>query len=338
MAFFSKKLIPAESSYSAYDHELLAIYSEIRHFHYMLEARQFTVSTDHKTLTYAFRQKNNKCSPRQMCQLDFISQFTTNTVHIPGPENVAAHVVSRVSAITFPSKIHYVAIAKAQNIYQELSTLVASQTSLQFKNVTLPNSMIEVMCDVSTGAYSAFRTCPLGCNWPLSSIKWLQLLPYNDRLVFQMARSSTFFSSWVSRFGVLAILATDQDRQFESSLFGALSKILGSQKCRTTGYNPQDNAMVEELRRPLKSAIKYHATERWTEVLPIILLGLRASLKEDVQCSPEELVFGTAVRLTGELFDASKPDINPIDFVAKLKSHMQLLRKQPPTHHGKRPI
>ncbi|GFW59779.1 integrase catalytic domain-containing protein [Trichonephila clavipes] len=57
--------------------------------------------------------------------------------------------------------------------------------------------------------------------------------------------------------------------------------------------------MIEELHRPLKSAIKCHATERWTEVLPIILLGLRASLKEDILCTPAELVFGTPIRLPG---------------------------------------
>ncbi|GFV23037.1 RT_RNaseH domain-containing protein [Trichonephila clavipes] len=79
--------------------------------------------------------------------------------------------------------------------------------------------------------------------------------------------------------------------QFESSLFKALSKLLGVQKFRTTGYHPQANGMIEELHRPLKSAIKCHATERWTEVLPIILLGLRASLKEDILCTPAELVF-----------------------------------------------
>ncbi|GFV67928.1 retrovirus-related Pol polyprotein from transposon opus [Trichonephila clavipes] len=57
LAFFSRKLTSSEKSYSAYDRELLAIYSAIRHFRYMLEARDFTVFTDHKPLTYAFRQK-----------------------------------------------------------------------------------------------------------------------------------------------------------------------------------------------------------------------------------------------------------------------------------------
>ncbi|GFU43272.1 retrovirus-related Pol polyprotein from transposon 17.6 [Trichonephila clavipes] len=133
LAFFSRKLTSSEKSYSAYDRELLAIYSAIRHFRYILEARDFTVFTDHKPLTYAFRQKSDKCSPRQIRQLDFISQFTTNIVHIPGSDNIAADVLSRVSAITFPSQIDYDCIAETQQTDQELHTLIASGTSLELK-------------------------------------------------------------------------------------------------------------------------------------------------------------------------------------------------------------
>ncbi|GFX39390.1 transposon Tf2-11 polyprotein [Trichonephila clavipes] len=122
LAFFSRKLTSSEKSYSAYDRELLAIYSAIRHFRYMLEARDFTVFTDHKPLTYAFRQKSDKCSPWQIRQLDFISHFTTNIVHIPGSDNIAADVLSRVSAITFPSQITYDCIAETQQTDQELHT------------------------------------------------------------------------------------------------------------------------------------------------------------------------------------------------------------------------
>ncbi|GFX00132.1 transposon Tf2-6 polyprotein [Trichonephila clavipes] len=135
LAFFSRKLTSSEKSYSAYDRELLAIYSAIRHFRYMLEARDFTVFTDQKPLTYAFRQKSDKCSPRQIRQLDFITQFTTNIVHIPGSDNIAADVLSRVSAITitFPSQIDYDCIAETQQTDQELHTLIASGTSLELK-------------------------------------------------------------------------------------------------------------------------------------------------------------------------------------------------------------
>ncbi|GFU40796.1 retrovirus-related Pol polyprotein from transposon 17.6 [Trichonephila clavipes] len=133
LAFFSRKLTSSEKSYSAYDRELLAIYSAIRHFRYMLEARDFTVFTNHKPLTYTFRQKRDKCSPRQIRQLDFISQFTTNIVHIPGSDNIAADVLSRVSATTFPSQIDYDCIAETQQTDQELHTLIASGTSLELK-------------------------------------------------------------------------------------------------------------------------------------------------------------------------------------------------------------
>ncbi|GFX23698.1 laminin subunit beta-1 [Trichonephila clavipes] len=166
--------------------------------------------------------------------------------------------------------------------------------------------------------------------------KWSEAQPLKDITAETVAEA--FFSSWVSRFGTPAILTTDRGRQFESSLFKALSKLLGVQKCRTTGYHPQANGMIEELHRPLKSAIKCHATERWTEVLPIILLGLRASLKEDILCTPAELVFGTTIRLPGEMFDSSKPDDDVLNFVSKLKSHMQSLHPKPPKHHGKRPV
>ena len=50
LSFFSKKLNPAETRYSAFDRELLAVYATIRHFRHNLEGRNFFVNTDHKLL------------------------------------------------------------------------------------------------------------------------------------------------------------------------------------------------------------------------------------------------------------------------------------------------
>ena len=52
LSFFSKKLSPAETHYSAYDQDLLAVYAMIRHFRHNLEGRNFFVNTDHKPLFY----------------------------------------------------------------------------------------------------------------------------------------------------------------------------------------------------------------------------------------------------------------------------------------------
>jgi cleavage and polyadenylation specificity factor subunit 1 len=90
LASFSRKLSPAKQKYSAYGRELLAIYEAMKHFHHMLEARHFTISTDHKLLIYAFQQKKDKCSPRLFNHLDYISQFTTDIRHISGQDNIVA--------------------------------------------------------------------------------------------------------------------------------------------------------------------------------------------------------------------------------------------------------
>jgi hypothetical protein len=63
LAFFSKKFNPAQQKYSAYDRDLLAVYVAVKHFRPMLEARHFTIFTDHKPITFAFRQKRDSFSP-----------------------------------------------------------------------------------------------------------------------------------------------------------------------------------------------------------------------------------------------------------------------------------
>ncbi|UYV66425.1 K02A2.6-like, partial [Cordylochernes scorpioides] len=111
IAFFSKKLNPAQCNYSTYDRELLAIYLSIKFFKHLLEAREFTILTDHKPLIYAFKQKNEKASPRQLRHLQYISQFSTDIKYIKGTDNIVADALSRVDAIT---TIDYEEIAKEQ--------------------------------------------------------------------------------------------------------------------------------------------------------------------------------------------------------------------------------
>jgi hypothetical protein len=66
LGFFSKKLTSTQKNYSTYDRELLGVYESVKHFRHMLEARVFTIQTDHKPLTFAFEQRSDKASPRQL--------------------------------------------------------------------------------------------------------------------------------------------------------------------------------------------------------------------------------------------------------------------------------
>ena len=97
LAFFSKKLSSAESSYSVFDHKLLSAYSTVRHFCFLLEGRDFTLFTNHKPLTHSLFRVSLTWSAWQQQQLSFISEFISNLVHLPGSQNVVADALSRPS-------------------------------------------------------------------------------------------------------------------------------------------------------------------------------------------------------------------------------------------------
>lgn len=91
IAFFSRKLRPAEKKYSSFDRELLAAYSAVRHFRYFVEGTPFTIFTDHKPLIYTF------ASDADLPQgISFIAEFTTDIQHIQGKFNVVADALSRI--------------------------------------------------------------------------------------------------------------------------------------------------------------------------------------------------------------------------------------------------
>ena len=54
LGFFSRRTFPAESRYSAYDFELLVVYSTVVKFRHILEGRRFKIFTDQKPLNSAF--------------------------------------------------------------------------------------------------------------------------------------------------------------------------------------------------------------------------------------------------------------------------------------------
>ena len=89
ISFFSKALKPAETRYSTFNRELLAIYLAIKHFRYFLEGREFHVRTDHKPLVYALSARADRYTPRQIRHLDLVAQFTSDIRHVKGIQNPA---------------------------------------------------------------------------------------------------------------------------------------------------------------------------------------------------------------------------------------------------------
>ena len=86
--------------------------------------------------------------------------------------------------------------------------------------------------------------------------------------------------------------------------------------------------MVEHFHHPLKAALKAQPQpDSWKDALPLVLLGIRTTLKEDISSTAAEMVYNTTLRLPGEFFTpfqtSSLP--NPSDYVSNLKTYMQTI-------------
>ncbi|XP_049857510.1 uncharacterized protein LOC126338393 [Schistocerca gregaria] len=99
--------------------------------------------------------------------------------------------------------------------------------------------------------------------------------------------------------------------------------------------------MVERLHRTLKAALMCSSTS-WPEALPLVLLGLRTAVKEDLQCSSAELVYGEQLRVPGEfIVPASTQPFAPelcMQFARQLSVRMRNIKPTNPVRHGDRRV
>ena len=427
IGFFSRKLNPAQTRYSAFDRELLGIHAAIKHFRHLLEGRPFVVYTDHKPLTFALEQRSDNYSSRQSRHLSYISEFTSDIRHISGKSNVVADAFSRVSINQITSSWSVSAtvldIAKAQAQDPEVMALETTTTSLQLRLFPIPDCSLRILCDVSTGKLrpyvptslrkqvftdlhslshpgvaasrqliserfvwfkmskdikqwvdsclqcqrskigqhtispistfeppsGRFKEIHVDLVGPLPSsggytylftiidrfTRWPEAMPIKNATAETCSKA--LLSGWISRFGLPSTITSDRGRQFISTLWSELSNLFGIKLNFTTSYHPQSNGMVERMHRHLKTALKARLdSHNWIDSLPIVLLGMRTALKEDIGNSSAELVYGTPLTIPGEFFDVSpRPPITHSEFASKLKLTMSNVRPTPPKHHIK---
>ncbi|XP_051162403.1 uncharacterized protein K02A2.6-like [Leptopilina boulardi] len=184
------------------------------------------------------------------------------------------------------------------------------------------------------------------CGYCLTCVdrfsRWPEAIPMEDQEAETVARK--FYTHWVARFGTPLRITSDQGRQFESHLFRELNQLTGASHYRTTAYHPAANGMVERFHRQLKAAItlpseicKCHQHSRWTEILPTVLLGIRAAWKDDLQSTAAEMVYGQTLRLPGELLtSSSQSSTATAEYVQTLRNHIQQLRPVNGSRHGER--
>ena len=168
LAFFSRKLSNTKTRYSAFDRELLAAFSAIRHFSFLLQGRDFILFTNHNPLTHALFRTTPPWSARQQRQLFYISEFTSNIIHLPGVKNCLADALSRPSAVHLSSTSSS-ALTSVPQVWTSLS-LAPVLLSLSFPHfLRKTSSPLQVLISPSCLHYS----CPV-----LQFNRCLPILPF----------------------------------------------------------------------------------------------------------------------------------------------------------------
>ncbi|BHF80129.1 hypothetical protein SprV_0702325300 [Sparganum proliferum] len=415
----SSAVSDAETRYSTFGRELLAIYLAVKHFRHFLEGQEFTIFTDHKPLTFAIHSRSDKLSPREIRHLDYISQFTSDIRHIDGSRNEVADALSRpsIAHLQLSPGIDLAEMAAEQR--RVGSPCDEDVSGLQLQELPLTTGNGTILCDVSTPSHRPFvppslrrkvfsslhnlshpgsratdklvsdrfvwpaihkdlkawtRACipcqrskiqrhnkapigtfhgpgarfshvrldivgplPLsnGCSYLLTCVdrftRWPEAIPLPDIAAPTVVK--TFLSRWVAIFGAPSTITTDRGAQFESNLFQSLLSFLGCTRIRTTAYHPAANGMVERFHRQLKASLRAaDDPENWTDHLPLVVLGIRSSLKSDLDCSAAELVFGATVRLPGQMISPT-PRVaveDPTNLLHRLRQFLRTLSPVPP--------
>lgn len=165
--------------------------------------------------------------------------------------------------------------------------------------------------------------------------RWPKAIPLPN--IHAQTVAAAFVEGWIARFGTPAVITTDQGRQFESSLFKALSNLLGATKTRTSPYHPESNGIIERWHRTFKTAITCTATTHtWLDVMWIVLLGLRTSYKPDLKCSSAEILYGAPLRVPGELLETTDHPADTETFILAQRRRLRDFRPQPTSHHIRR--
>jgi hypothetical protein len=92
IAFYSRKLNPAQTRYTTTERELLSIVETFKEFRNILFGQQIIVHTDHENLTY-----KNFNSDRVMRWRLYIEEYAPDLRYIKGEHNVVADALSRLA-------------------------------------------------------------------------------------------------------------------------------------------------------------------------------------------------------------------------------------------------
>lgn len=128
--------------------------------------------------------------------------------------------------------------------------------------------------------------------------KWTEAFPLPNQEAGTIAKVLT--DEWVCRFGAPRSIHSDQGRNFESTLFRELCRLLNVHKSRISPYHPQSNGLIEHFNRTLLSMLSSFVDDNqlnWDTLLHCVMLAYRSSVHASTAFTPYKVLFGREIVL-----------------------------------------
>ena len=128
--------------------------------------------------------------------------------------------------------------------------------------------------------------------------RWVEAFPTKNCSATAVAR--ILAEEVIPRWGVPLQIDSDQGTHFTGKVVKTICQLMGIKQKFHIPYHPQSSGMVERMNRTLKTSLSkamHESGKRWTEVLPAILMRLRATTNRTTGLTPYELMTGRAMQL-----------------------------------------
>ena len=124
--------------------------------------------------------------------------------------------------------------------------------------------------------------------------KWVELIPLPSKSSAHVARA--FLENIISRYGVPAVVLTDQGTEFQGEFQSLLSKQQITHRVASK-ENPQADGLAERMVQTLKQTLRRCLMDQtwglpWDDILPYVAMGYRISKQKSTGYSPYFLLYG----------------------------------------------
>ena len=125
-------------------------------------------------------------------------------------------------------------------------------------------------------------------------------------LHFQDANSvaRAFYENYVLRWGVPFLIHTDQEQNFESTLFHSFCRLLKAVKSRTTPYRPSANGQIERYNQLVLNFLCCFLGKHqqdWDKFLPVLGMSIRSMVNRNTGFTANFLQLDREINLPADV-------------------------------------